>query len=152
LISGAEAYLAPGRTNPIYLEGKLPLVATTATDLGLREGQVVQASVRLERDLPMLMLQGRTLPMPGLSASQAGESIWLRAQGGNLVPINPPPLVSRIANLLYRPEINSVLPQIFQPGPWTHCSARFSARTFRHSGAACNSTWPNSRRGPCAKP
>jgi hypothetical protein len=64
----------------------------------------------------MLMLQGRTLPMPGLSASQAGESIWLRAQGGNLVPINPPPLVSRIANLLYRPEINSVLPQIFQPG------------------------------------
>jgi len=62
------------------------------------------------------MLQGRTLPMPGLSASQAGESIWLRAQGGNLVPINPPPLVSRIANLLYRPEINSVLPQIFQPG------------------------------------
>jgi len=116
LISGAETYLAPGRTNPIYLEGKLPLVATTATDLGLREGQVVQASVRLERDLPMLMLQGRTLPMPGLSASQAGESIWLRAQGGNLVPINPPPLVSRIANLLYRPEINSVLPQIFQPG------------------------------------
>jgi hypothetical protein len=64
----------------------------------------------------MLMLQGRTLPMPGLSASQAGESIWLRAQGGNLVPINPPPSVSRIANLLYRPEINSVLPQIFQPG------------------------------------
>ena len=116
MISGAEAYVAPGRTNPIYLEGKLPLVATNATDLGLREGQVVQASVRLERDLPMLMLQGRTLPMPGLLASQAGDSIWLRAQGGNLVPINPPPLISRIANLLYRPETNSVLPQIFQPG------------------------------------
>jgi hypothetical protein len=64
----------------------------------------------------MLMLQGRTLPMPGLLASQAGDSIWLRAQGGNLVPINPPPLISRIANLLYRPETNSVLPQIFQPG------------------------------------
>ena len=94
----------------------LPLVATIATELGLREGQVVKASVKLERDLPMLMLQGRTLPAPGLQASQAGESIWLRAQGGNLVAINPPPLISRIANLLYRPEINSVLPQIFQPG------------------------------------
>jgi hypothetical protein len=117
LISGAEAYVAPGRINPIYLEGKmLPLVATIATELGLREGQVVKASVKLERDLPMLMLQGRTLPAPGLQASQAGESIWLRAQGGNLVAINPPPLISRIANLLYRPEINSVLPQIFQPG------------------------------------
>lgn len=117
LISGAEAFVAPGRINPIYLEGKLlPTVNKTAAELGLRDGQVVQASVKLERGLPMLMLQGKAIPAPGLQASQAGESIWLRAQGGSLVPINTPPLVSRIANLLYRPEVNSVLPQIFQPG------------------------------------
>ncbi|MEY2946680.1 MAG: hypothetical protein RL084_77 [Pseudomonadota bacterium] len=94
----------------------MPSVNKTAAELGLREGQVVQASVKLERDLPMLFLQGRAIPAPGLQASQAGESIWLRAQGGSLVPLNTPPLVSRIANLLYRPEVNSVLPQIFQPG------------------------------------
>ena len=117
MISGAEAFVAPGRINPIYLEGKLlPSVNKTAAELGLREGQVVQASVKLERDLPMLLLQGKAIPAPGLQATQAGESIWLRAQGGSLVPINTPPLVSRIANLLYRPEVNSVLPQIFQPG------------------------------------
>jgi hypothetical protein len=61
-------------------------------------------------------LQGKALSAPGLLASQVGESIWLRAQGGNLVPINAPPIVSRIASLLYRPNVNSVLPQLFQPG------------------------------------
>jgi hypothetical protein len=117
LISGAEAYVAPGRINPIYLEGKLlPTVNKTAAELGLRDGQVVQASVRLDRDLPMLYLQGKSIPAPGLQASQVGESIWLRAQGGSLIPISTTPLVSRIANLLYRPEVNSVLPQLFQPG------------------------------------
>jgi hypothetical protein len=64
----------------------------------------------------MLYLQGKSIPAPGLQASQVGESIWLRAQGGSLVPISTTPLVSRIANLLYRPEVNSVLPQLFQPG------------------------------------
>ena len=117
MITGAEAFVAPGRINPIYLEGKLlPSATPSASELGLREGQVVQASVSLNRDLPMLMLQGKSIPAPGLQASQAGDSIWLRAQGGFLVPINTPPLVSRIANLLYRPEVNSVLPQLFQPG------------------------------------
>ena len=117
MISVADALAAPGRIPTIYLEGKLlPLQASTAAELGLKDGQVVQASVRLQQDQPMLMLQGRALPATGLLASQVGESIWLRAQGGNLVPINAPPLVSRIANLLYRPNVNSVLPQLFQPG------------------------------------
>lgn len=117
MISVADALAAPGRIPTIYLEGKLlPLQASTAAELGLKDGQVVQASVRLQQDQPMLMLQGKALPAPGLLASQVGESIWLRAQGGNLVPINAPPIVSRIASLLYRPNVNSVLPQLFQPG------------------------------------
>ena len=117
LISGANALFAPGRIPTIHLEGKLlTLQASTAATLGLQEGQVVQASVKLQQDQPMLMLQGRALPVPGLLASQVGESIWLRAQGGNLVPINTLPFVSRIASLLYRPDVNSVLPQLFQPG------------------------------------
>lgn len=117
MISGAEALYSPGRIHPIFLEGKLlPLQPNSAADLGLKDGQIVQASVRLQNDQPMLVLQGRTLQAQGLQTSQVGESIWLRAQGGTLIPINAPPLVSRIASLLYRPNVNSVLPQLFQPG------------------------------------
>jgi hypothetical protein len=117
LISGAEALLSPGRINPIFLEGKLlPLQPNSAADLGLKDVQIVQASVRLQHDQPMLVLQGRTLAAPGLQMSQVGESIWLRAQGGTLIPINAPPLISRIATLLYRPSVNSELPQLFRPG------------------------------------
>jgi hypothetical protein len=117
VISGAEAYFAPGRIHPIFLEGKIPVFqSTTAAELGLREGQVVQASVKLVQDQPMLMLQGKNVPVPGLQASQVGESIWLRAQGGMLVPMAQLPMVSRIANLLYRPEVNAALPQLLQPG------------------------------------
>ncbi len=117
MISGAEALLSPGRINPIFLEGKLlPLQPNSAADLGLKDVQIVQASVRLQHDQPMLVLQGRTLAAPGLQMSQVGESIWLRAQGGTLIPINAPPLISRIATLLYRPSVNSELPQLFRPG------------------------------------
>jgi hypothetical protein len=34
-------------------------------------------------DQPMLMLQGKALAVPGLMASQVGESIWFRVQDGN---------------------------------------------------------------------
>ena len=117
MISGAEAHYSPGRIHPIFLEGKLlPLQPNSAADLGLKDGQIVQASVRLQHDQPMLVLQGRTLQAHGLQMSQVGESIWLRAQGGTLVPINAPPLISRIAALLYRPSVNSALPQLIQSG------------------------------------
>jgi hypothetical protein len=117
LISGPEARVAPSRTPPIFLEGKLlSFQPNSAADLGLKEGQVVQASIKLQNDQPMLMLQGRALQTPGLQMSQVGESIWLKAQGGTLIPINAPPVFSRIASLLYRPSVNSELTQLFQPG------------------------------------
>lgn len=117
LISGAEALVAPGRIHPIFLEGKLlPLQGSPAAELGLKDGQVIQATVSSQNGQPMLVLQGRNLPLPGLQPSQVGESIWLRAQGGTLVPVNAQPLVSRIASLLYRPSVNTELSQLFQPG------------------------------------
>jgi hypothetical protein len=117
VISGAEALIAPGRIHPIFLEGKLlPLQGSPAAELGLKDGQVIQAAVKSQHGQPMLVLQGKSLPLPGLQASQVGESIWLRAQGGALVPLNTQPLVSRIATLLYRPSVNTALPQLFQPG------------------------------------
>jgi hypothetical protein len=117
LISGAEALVAPGRIHPIFLEGKLlPLQGSPAAELGLKDGQVVQAAIRTQNGQTMLVLQGRSLPLPGLQASQVGESVWLRAEGGSLVPINTQPLISRISNLLYRPNVSSELSQLFQSG------------------------------------
>ena len=117
MISGAEALVAPGRTHPIFLEGKiLPLQGSPADELGLKDGQVIQAAIRAQNGQPMLVLQGRSLPVPGLLASHVGESVWLRAVGGSLVPINPQTLISRISNLLYRPNVNSELSQLFQTG------------------------------------
>ena len=117
MISGAEALVAPGRIHPIFLEGKLlPLQGSPAAELGLKDGQVVQAAIRTQNGQTMLVLQGRSLPLPGLQASQVGESVWLRAEGGSLVPINTQPLISRISNLLYRPNVSSELSQLFQSG------------------------------------
>lgn len=117
MITGAEALITPGRVQPIYLEGKLPIAqASTAVELGLKEGQVVHASVKLQDQQPMLFLQGRALSTTGLQLPEVGESMWLRVQNGALIPINTPPLISRIATLLYRPNVNSALPQILQAG------------------------------------
>jgi hypothetical protein len=101
MITGAEtAHLNP-KTPTIYLEGRLPLVVErTAAELGLRDGQVIQAAIetRLER-LRLVLLDpsqaGRFIDLPSkdlpaglrLAAGdtalfrvqlQADGSIWLR--------------------------------------------------------------------------
>jgi hypothetical protein len=146
MINGAEALAAPNRINPIYLEGKLlTFQASIAQDLGLKDGQIVQALVRLHGDQPKLLLQGRMIDAPPNSLAAPGESMWLRVQNKAegawaFQPVSPPaansasltgvapglPLslaapnlatvVSRISNLLYRPTGALELPQLFQPG------------------------------------
>ena len=146
MITGAEALVAPNRINPIYLEGKLlTFQASIAQDLGLNDGQIVQALVRLHGDQPKLLLQGRMIDAPASALAAPGESMWLRVQSKpngpwNLQPVPPPastqaastaltlttppvmtepslaPVVSRIANLLYRPTGAIELSQIFKPG------------------------------------
>ena len=60
LISGAEAYVAPGRVHPIYLEGKLPILqTTTAAELG---GLVSRASGQQD--------SGAGAPLPVLDAPE----------------------------------------------------------------------------------
>jgi hypothetical protein len=81
MITGAEALTAPNRINPIYLEGKLlTFQASIAQDLGLKDGQIVQALVRLHGDQPKLLLQGRMIDAPPNSLATPGESMWLRVQ------------------------------------------------------------------------
>jgi len=146
MMSGAEALVAPNRINPIYLEGKLlTFQASIAQDLGLKDGQIVQALVRLHGDQPKLLLQGQLIDVPGNSLAAPGESMWLRvqnkAQGAwAFQPVAPPtansaslaststslplglattnlaPVVSRISNLLYRPTGAVELADLFKPG------------------------------------
>ena len=146
MMSGAEALVAPNRINPIYLEGKLlTFQASIAQELGLKDGQIVQALVRLHGDQPKLLLQGRLIDVPANSLAAPGESMWLRvqnkAQGAwAFQPVSPPaansaslvspstslplslatanlaPVVSRISNLLYRPTGAIELADLFKPG------------------------------------
>jgi hypothetical protein len=146
MITGAEALVAPNRINPIYLEGKLlTFQASIAQDLGLKDGQIVQALVRLHGDQPKLLLQGRLIDAPPNSLAAPGESMWLRVQNKaadawsfqpvpqpaanspnltstaiplplSLVTLNLAPVVSRISSLLYRPAGAVELSDLFKPG------------------------------------
>jgi len=146
MITGAEALTAPNRINPIFLEGKLlTFQASIAQDLGLKDGQIVQALVRLHGDQPKLLLQGRLIDAPLHSLATPGESMWLRVQNkssgewgfqpisapssaqanstalsltapSNLMNASLAPVVSRIANLLYRPTGALELTELFKPG------------------------------------
>lgn len=90
MITGAEtAHLSP-KTPTIFLEGRLPLVVErTAAELGLRDGQVVQANVQAKLDRLQLQLQnpgqaGRFIDLPkdlpaGLRLA-AGETALFRVQ------------------------------------------------------------------------
>ena len=146
MISGAEALIAPNRINPIYLDGKLlTFQPSIAESLGLKDGQIVQALVRLHGDQPKLLLQGRMIDAPASALAAPGESMWLRVQNKaegqwSFQPVPAPagtqasstaltltaptnmmapslaPVVSRIANLLYRPTGAVELSQLYKPG------------------------------------
>ena len=146
MITGAEALVAPNRINPIYLDGKLlTFQPSIAESLGLKDGQIVQALVRLHGDQPKLLLQGRMIDAPASSLAAPGESMWLRVQNKaegqwSFQPVPAPagtqasstaltltaptitmasslaPVVSRIANLLYRPTGAVELSQLYKPG------------------------------------
>jgi hypothetical protein len=146
VITGAEALVAPNRINPIYLDGKLlTFQASIAEALGLKDAQIVQAMVRLHGDQPKLLLQGRMIDAPASALAAPGESMWLRVQNKaegqwSFQPVPAPagtqasstaltltaptlmmapslaPVVSRIANLLYRPTGAVELSQLYKPG------------------------------------
>jgi hypothetical protein len=81
MITGAEtAHLLP-KTPTIFLDGTLPLVLEkTAAELGLRDGQVVQATLEAKLDALRLVLQG---PLQGQSIDLPKElpASWRLASG-----------------------------------------------------------------------
>ena len=85
MLSGPEQAALPGRLNPIYLEGRpLALETPVARLLGLRDGQVVQASVELRGEALKLLLNGKLLDLPPGLRFRPGDTVFLRAyQGAN---------------------------------------------------------------------
>jgi hypothetical protein len=81
LIEGAQASQSAGRANPIFLEGKLlPLDAAVARALGLKEAEVVQATVQSGPGGNLvLLLRGRLIDLPQPSPWLSGQALSLKA-------------------------------------------------------------------------
>ena len=132
MIAPADLTQLPGRSNPIYLEGKLlPLTVAQARELDLRDGQVVQALVQSRGgDDLALFLRGKQIDLPrsGWNAGwQVGQSVSLQVQANALaVGLQPlpgavltaagAPYFSRVGKLLFRPPGLEQLGQLFKPG------------------------------------
>ena len=140
MLSGPEQAALPGRLNPIYLEGRpLQLETPIAQQLGLRDGQIVQASVELRGEALKLLLNGKLFDLPPALRFRPGDTVFLRAyQGANgwLLKIFDPaaqpaetpaptaPLqelpaaqinASRLAALSLRPPMSPTLLELFAP-------------------------------------
>lgn len=128
----------PGRIHPIYLEGKpFQLETVVARQLGLRDGQTVQASAELRGETLKLLLNGKLFDLPPGLRMQAGDTVWLRAHANTtswlLKPVEPPATgtlnnftnpagpaaealnTSRLNALLLRPPMSPTLLALFQP-------------------------------------
>jgi hypothetical protein len=142
MITGAETAHLNLKTPTIYLEGRLPLIVEkAAAELGLRDGQVVQATVESKLDGLRLNLQGpqqgsfidlpKDLPA-GLRLS-SGDTALFRVQvlaNGTLMlrPLQAAPtpteaqaapaavLPGRAEQLGFRPPDMQALAQLLKPG------------------------------------
>ena len=144
MITGAEtAHLTP-KIPTIYLDGKLPLVVErAAADLGLRDEQVIQATIDAKNAALRLILQGPLegkyidLPkeLPASLRLAAGDTALFKVQvlaNGNLVlrplqaapsevantaPSLPSPVLpGRTEQLGFRPMNMQSLTQLLRPG------------------------------------
>ena len=142
MLFGPEQAALPGRLNPIYLEGRpLQLETSIAQQLGLRDGQIVQASVELRGEALKLLLNGKLFDLPPALRFRPGDSVFLRAyQGANgwllkifdptaqpaataAAPASAPTTelpaaqinASRLAALSLRPPMSPTLLDLFAP-------------------------------------
>ena len=135
MISGPDSGSLASRVNPLFVESRfsLPLVeAKTGRDLGLSDGQVVQALVQARGDQLGLLLRGRLLDLAVPPESQPGQTLSFRVQANpngslTLHPMPNPapdaaaasvaqPVISRVENLLFHPSGAPDTLALFKPG------------------------------------
>ena len=123
MITGADALGLPGRVNPLFLEGPLlPIETPIAKELQLRDGQVVQATLRLNGGQPELMLRGRIINTPVLMLGHLAPTVWLKVvqtpQGGwALQPTKEPPTPALHAVTPLSPPMTPSLSQVASMPP-----------------------------------
>lgn len=143
MITGPDNGLVTGRVSFVFTEGRLsaPLVeAPIARNLGLNDGQIVQATVQARGEQLGLLLRGRFLDIPPRQDWQAGQNLAFRVEvnpNGSLtlhpiplvtplpiavavaVPVElapKPPVLTRVESLLFRPPGAPEMVSLFRPG------------------------------------
>ncbi len=80
-MQGPEQLLLTGRIHPISLEVRpLQLENTQARNLGLRDGQIVQATLEMRADGLKLLINGGLIDLPPGFRFRPGDTVSLRAQ------------------------------------------------------------------------
>lgn len=80
-MQGPEQLLLTGRIHPISLEVRpLQLENTQARNLGLRDGQIVQATLEMRGDSLKLLINGGLIDLPPGFRFRPGDTVTLRAQ------------------------------------------------------------------------
>ena len=138
-LQGTEQTALPGRLNPFYLDGRtITLLLPIAQQLGLRDGQIIQAAIEMRGDSLKLLYNGQLLDLPPGLRFRPGEQLWLsanRSAGGWTLravdgraasapsQASTPALtaaadnaISRLAALSLRPPTSPTLLSVFQPG------------------------------------
>jgi len=145
LITGADALGLPGRSNPVFLEGNLlPIETPIAKELQLRDGQVVQATLRLTGGQPELMLRGRIINTPVLMLGHLAPTVWLKVvqtpQGGwALQPTKEPPTPTALQAVApLSPPMTPSLSQVasMPPAMVPALYSRMANLLFRPAGAS----------------
>ena len=123
MITGADSLGLPGRANPLFLEGNLlPIETPIAKELQLRDGQVVQATLRLTGGQPELLLRGRIINTPVMMLGHLAPTVWLKVvqtpQGGwALQPTKEPPSPALQAVTPLSPPMTPSLSQVASMPP-----------------------------------
>ena len=137
-LQGTEQTALPGRLNPFYLDGRtITLLQPVAQQLGLRDGQVIQAAIEMRGDSLKLLYNGQVIELPPGLRFRPGEQVWLRAYrgaggwtlraqegrgaaGSAAAPATSSVAtdtgISRLAALALRPPMSPTLLSVFQPG------------------------------------
>ncbi len=133
-----ESVHLPGRNNPIFLEGTLPISEPDALEMGLREGQIVRGVIEARGDSMTLVMNGKAFDLPPGLAIPRGMVQWFKsiatkrgielkaipkpqgalveANSSSKASANTGALSSRALSLMFRsPQPSSIL-SLFKPG------------------------------------
>ena len=147
-----ESIHLPGRNNPIFLEGTLPISEPDALEMGLRDGQVIRGVIEARGNSLNLMLNGKSFDLPPGLAVPRGMVQWFKGvatkRGLELRAIPAPDgkmlepsskaseiplsnkLSARTLGLIFRHPKSSSMLNLFKPGVLSQLLQETNAKTL----------------------